>query len=82
MTDDEKKLYCKYHKTLINNIRRVVFNLVRKALWRDYNINEDFDCEYCSKQMFNRYLYCSNRCEELWALKHNLITEADRRPVA
>ena len=47
---------------MINGVRKLIFNIIRRLCWSDYNANEDFGCMQCGKQILNRYLYCSNKC--------------------
>ena len=51
---------------MINKIRLVVFNFIRKHFWDDYDPNEEFSCGYCDKEMYRRYLFCSQKCTDLF----------------
>ena len=48
----------------MNKIRKLLFDFVRKTFWKDYDPNEEFSCGGCGKEMYKRYLYCSQSCED------------------
>ena len=52
-------------KTKINKIKKWGFDLIRKNFWGDYDVNEEFSCGYCGKEMYHRYIFCSQTCEDL-----------------
>ena len=49
---------------MINNIRKTIFDFIRKNFWSDYDPNEDFNCGYCGKEMLRRFLFCSKECSD------------------
>jgi len=50
------------------------YNLIRKTFWKSYDINEEFHCNWCNKPIYNRYIFCSKKCE-----KESLDSEWDYR---
>lgn len=48
----------------MNKIKKFIFDLTRRVFWKDYDANEDFNCMWCGKEMFHRYLYCSQECDD------------------
>ena len=48
----------------MNKLKAYVFDLVRRLFWDDYDPNEDFNCCYCGKPVFHRYLFCSIKCTD------------------
>lgn len=49
----------------MNKVKRFIFNLIRKYFWKDYDPNEEFNCGWCGREMYHRYLYCSQVCSDL-----------------
>jgi len=49
---------------MMNRVRKMVFSFLRKSFWADYDPNETFSCGYCGKEMYKRYLFCSQACED------------------
>jgi len=48
----------------MNKIRKMFFGFLRKLFWADYDPNEEFSCGYCGKEMYGRYIFCSQLCED------------------
>lgn len=48
----------------MNKIKGFIFNLIRKLFWSDYDPNEEFVCGYCGKEMYHRFIFCSQACEK------------------
>jgi predicted nucleotidyltransferase len=40
-----------------------IYKLIRKTFWKSYDVNEEFYCCWCLKPVYNRYIFCSKKCE-------------------
>ena len=40
------------------------YGFLRWVTMLEVDPNEDFECCYCGKPVFRRYLFCSNRCTQ------------------
>jgi len=48
----------------MNKIKKIIFNLIRRFFWNDYDPNEEFSCGCCGKEMFYRHLFCSQKRQD------------------
>jgi len=47
----------------MNKIRKLFFDYIRKLFWKTYCPDEEFACGNCDKEMYRRFIFCSQKCE-------------------
>jgi endogenous inhibitor of DNA gyrase (YacG/DUF329 family) len=76
-----EQLWLRQKYRLRNWAMKWVFDRIRFLVVPDWDINEDYRCEYCGKPVLRRFLFCSAKCsdaEEIaWLKEHGTFHEND-----
>ena len=50
----------KKHYVILN----MLYDIIRRMFWKDYDSNENFICACCGKPLYERLIFCSKKCSD------------------